>query len=406
MRISMVTGEYPPMEGGVGDFTHKLAVALCNQSHEVHILTTQQNHKSGIEKDQEGPLVYRRIQATGWPLVHTIKRWVHEISPDALNLQYQAAAYQMRGGLNIYPRFHRDKMLPLVVTFHDLLPPYLFPKAGPLRPWSVRMLAQHADGVIATNAEDQHQLRKELKVPKSKIRVIPIGSNIDASPPADFTTDQWRTAHDIAPGELLLGFFGFMNQNKGIDTLITALASLIEASMPVKLVFIGGRTGSSDPTNTGYAEKIDAHITQLGLSDHIRATGFTSPDEVSAALLSLDLCVLPYKDGASLRHGTLHAALKHGVPIVTTRPRVSIPQLVHGENCYLVPPDDPKALENAIRTLAERPERHPDLGRGAKTLAQSFSWDRIAGQTTRFFRALQENSLSGRINRHNLNSRS
>lgn len=389
MRISIVTGEYPPMEGGVGDFTQKLAVALCDQSHEVHILTTQQNHKSGIEKDQGGPLVYRQIQATGWPLIHTIRRWVREISPDALNLQYQAAAYRMRGGLNAYPWFHRDRTLPVVVTFHDLLPPYLFPKAGPLRPWSVRMLAQHADGVIATNTEDQHQLHEELEVPTSKIRVIPIGSNIDASPPANFTTDQWRSAHTIAEEELLLGFFGFRNQTKGIDTLITALASLIKTGMPVKLVFIGGRTGSSDRTNAGYAEEIDAHIAELGLSDHIRATGFTSPDEVSAALLSLDLCVLPYKEGASLRHGTLHAALIHGIPMITTHPRVPIPQLVHGENCYLVPPDDPKALENAIRALAERPRQRRALGGNAKILAQSFSWDRIADQTAHFLRTLQ-----------------
>lgn len=389
MRIGIVTGEYPPMEGGVGDFTRKLAVALCDQNHEVHILTTRAGHTTEIAGHEEGPVVHRRIRATGWPIVPTINRWIREVSPDALNLQYQAAAYRMRGAINFYPWLHRRKRLPVIVTFHDLLPPYLFPKAGLLRPWSVRMLAQHADGVIATNAEDQHQLYHTFNISAGKIRVIPIGSNIDPSPPVDFTPDRWRAAYDIANEELLLGFFGFINQSKGVDTLIMALASIVERRIPVKLVFIGGRTGSSDQTNADYADQVDGRIEHLELSDHIRATGFTSPSEVSAALLSLDLCVLPYKEGASLRHGTLHAALKHGIPIITTRPRVPIPQLRHGENCYLIPPDTPAALENAVLELAEQPEQRRAFGRGAEKLAESFSWEQIAEQTADFMSTLQ-----------------
>lgn len=389
MRIGIVTGEYPPMEGGVGDFTRKLAIALREKDHNVHILTNRLGPTSSHPNNQESPLVYRRIHNTGLPLVRTIQRWVHETAPDALNLQYQAAAYRMRGGINVYPWLHRDKTIPVVVTFHDLLPPYLFPKAGPLRSWSVRTLARHADGVITTNAEDQHQLIHKVGVPASKVSVIPIGSNIDPSPPAGFTPERWRASYEIAREDLLLGFFGFMNQSKGIETLIASLAALTEAEVPVKLVFIGGRTGSSDRTNAEYADTIDALIAELGLSDRIRATGFTEPSGVSAALLSLDLCVLPYRDGASLRHGTLHAALKHGAPIITTHPRVPIPQLRHGENCFLIPPDEPGALTDAVLTLASHPEQRKALGQGAEALASSFSWDRIAEKTAELLRALQ-----------------
>jgi glycosyltransferase involved in cell wall biosynthesis len=399
MRIAIVTGEYPPMEGGVGDFTRKLAIELCSQDHDVHVLTTRQDCGPKIENYPEKPIIYRRIRGTGLPLVYTINRWIRQISPDALNLQYQAAAYRMRGGLNGYPWFHRDDSLPVIVTFHDLLPPYLFPKAGPLRPWSVRLLAQQADGIIATNAEDQHQLTQALHIHSSKIRVIPIGSNIDPSPPADFTPRRWRATHGIAKDEILLGFFGFMNRSKGIETLLMALTSLIEQEMPAKLIFIGGRTGSSDQTNAGYAERIDGKIAELGLTDHILATGFIDSSEVSAALLALDLCVLPYRDGASLRHGTLHAALKHGNAIITTQPLIPIPQLKHGENCYLIPPDNPDALKEAILALAAQPKTRIALGRRAEVLARSFSWSRIAEKTADFLRALQSHALSGKIKR-------
>ena len=40
MKIGLVTGEYPPMEGGVGAFTRALALALADLEHEVHILSS------------------------------------------------------------------------------------------------------------------------------------------------------------------------------------------------------------------------------------------------------------------------------------------------------------------------------------------------------------------------------
>ena len=41
MRIGLVTGEYPPLEGGVGAFTEQLARALHARGHEIHVITTR-----------------------------------------------------------------------------------------------------------------------------------------------------------------------------------------------------------------------------------------------------------------------------------------------------------------------------------------------------------------------------
>ena len=47
----------------------------------------------------------------------------------------------------------------------------------------------------------------------------------------------------------------------------------------------------------------------------------------------------------------------HGVPILTTQPRVPLPELVDRENVLLVPPEDPQALADTIEQLAAD---HPD----------------------------------------------
>ncbi len=39
MRIGMITGEYPPMQGGIGAYTRILAGEMAAQGHEVFVLS-------------------------------------------------------------------------------------------------------------------------------------------------------------------------------------------------------------------------------------------------------------------------------------------------------------------------------------------------------------------------------
>jgi glycosyltransferase involved in cell wall biosynthesis len=389
MRIGMITGEYPPLEGGVGDFSRELGMALHANGHEVHILTTQINDRQPSSVQENELAIYRNIYDWGRSTHTEITRWINTLALDVVNIQYQAAAYQMRSGINFYPRAQRGRLAaPIVVTYHDLLPPYLFPKAGPLRKWSVRQLAQYADGIIVTNGDDYTALTAAMERTLPPTRLIPIGSNIAPQQPADYDRAAWRAARGIYPKDMLIGFFGFLNRGKGVETLIEALGQLVIAGLPAHLIFIGGRTGSSDSTNARYAHEIDGLIEETGLSTHVQRTGFTTPAEVSAALLAVDVCAFPYRHGASLRHGTLHAALAHGSAIVTTTPQTETPQLQDGKNVLLIPPEEATALADALRRLWKEPQLRADLGQQAAQLSREFSWERIAAHTAEFFRTL------------------
>jgi len=376
------------MEGGVGDFTRELSLALHALGHDVHVLTTVSKDAPYQSSDRDLN-IYRAIKNWGWGIHGAITRWINTIAPDIVNIQYEAAAYQMKGNINFYPRFQKPNIAaPIVVTYHDLLPPYLFPKAGVLRPWSVRQLAQYADGIIATNNSDYNELIQRLEKPVPPVRMIPIGSNIAPIPPEGYAPEMWRVEHNFDTDDILIGFFGFLNRTKGIETLLEAIAQLAQQDLPVQLLLIGGRTGSSDITNIQYANEIDALITELDLGERVHRTGSLSPAEVSAALLAIDVCALPYREGASLRHGTLHAALAHGCAIITTKAETAPPELYNGENVILIPPENTEQLAQAILTLeADTPTRQR-LGHAAAALAQTFSWEGIAKQTVAFFREL------------------
>jgi glycosyltransferase involved in cell wall biosynthesis len=259
--------------------------------------------------------------------------------------------------------------------------PYLFPKAGPLRDWVVKELARRSDATITTNREDYESLKAELAAPPS---LIPIGSNIAPKLPTGYDRDVWRARWGAGPDDLFLGFFGFINDRKGVDTLLRALKLLEsdpQGAPKPSLLMIGGQTGASDPTNVAYLAYIQDLISELGLEARVKWTGYVTAEEVSASFLATDLCVLPFRDGVSFLHGTFHAALVHGLPIVTTQPRVLLPELVDGGNVCLVPPEQPKALGEAITRLTDAPDLRRALGEGAKTLSELFRWDRIAADT-------------------------
>jgi glycosyltransferase involved in cell wall biosynthesis len=308
-----------------------------------------------------------------------------DLKLDILNVQYQAAAYDMHPAINLVPRGQRRP--PVVVTFHDLKVPYLFPKAGPLRQFVVHMLARRADGVIVTNREDELRL-SDLHPGISNLTRIPIGSNIPPSLPRGYDREAERASWGIEPDDLLLGYFGFLNESKGGEELIKALGLLVEQGMPAHLLKIGGRVGTSDPTNRAYADRIDDLIADLGLKERVHWTGYVRPEEVSACLRAADVCVLPYRDGVSFRRGSLLACLAHGRAIVSTRPAVPLPEAQDNETMLLVEPGSPSALAQAVTQLAVNPTLQARLETSAGRLAAHFTWDQIARRTADVFAGL------------------
>lgn len=392
LRIGLVTGEFPPMEGGVGAFTEQLARALAVLGHDVHVIApktsrppdaprriSQVNDSIAVEYGT----LYARTGRWRWSTMSTVADIAIRQELDILNEQYQAAAYNMNSPApNLLP-WRLKGVLPVVITFHDLRPPYLMPKAGSLRERAIRFMAGQAAGNIVTNAADRQTL-ESWGIPS--VREIPIGSNIDVYRPNHIEVAEARERCGVGPDQILLGYFGFLNESKGGQVLIDALDRLDER---YHLAFIGGQTGASDQANNeAYLANLRQSIEAKGLTERVHWTGFLPPQRVSTYLNAADLMVMPYRDGVSLRRGTLMAALAHGRPVISTMPPEPEPASALQDSLWLVPPDDPATLAEAIRTLAADPQARAGLGQSAAVLAQQYSWESIAERTAAYFREL------------------
>ncbi len=388
MRVLFVTGEFPPMQGGVGDYTWSLGSALNQRAVDVHVLTDREAGPSHLVPAGVNN-VYPDVATWGWRLAGQVRALVGEVQPDVLHIQYQSAAFDLHPAINLLPRARRAGRWPraVAVTFHDLRTPYIFPKAGPLR-WRANLeLAARSDAVIATNAEDSSRLRQVQRL-AGKLHEVPIGANIQPDPPAGFQRAAQRARWGVGPDDLLLCYFGFLNESKGGEELMLALARLATAGVPVHLLMIGGQVGASDPTNQAYLRRVQGLLDEYGISQRVRWTGFTAADEVSANFFAADVAVLPYRDGASFRRGSLMAALAHSMPVISTEPAVQIPELRDGENIWLVPARAPESLAEAVTHLWRHPDLREQLSQGARELASHFTWDAIADRHLEIYREL------------------
>lgn len=411
LRVCLITAEYPPQVGGLADYTRNLAKALLDLDQRVTVLTsatpagptTDQANATGTANKQ-GPTVLASVPRWDFHIFRAVRQVIDQVQPTIVHIQYQTAGYGMHPAINLLPRWlnWRRPGVSIVTTFHDLREPYLFPKAGPFRSWVTRQLVLGSHGAIATNPEDATALRHmiarqstSLSALRSRLAGIPIGSNI--LPPVEEAADPMtlRRTWNIPKDAYVIGHFGLLNHTKGIETLFQALRLLLDRGLPVFLAMLGEEVGASDPTNRAYREKVKGLASALNLEQRLVWTGYLSEGELSRAFSALDCCLLPYAEGASYRHGTLLAALAHGVPVVTTRSRMfssesaasqeEFPCLQDVLHCLLVAPRDAAALAVATKSLLEDRPLRSHLATGGRSLAAQFSWSAIARRTASFY---------------------
>jgi glycosyltransferase involved in cell wall biosynthesis len=384
MKVLFVTGEFPPMQGGVGDYTAVLARTLCDLGASASVLTSEK--AAGLEDKRV--VVFPNVRRWGWGSLDVVAKTAGRWGADVVHIQYQAAAYGLGMPIHLLPAYMSARLprARRVVTFHDLKVPYLFPKAGRARTWALARLMRDSHAVIVTNREDEAEYAN-FGVQRPP-HLIPIGSNIAPRLPQGFDRVAWRARWNIAPEDTVLAYFGFLNSTKGGGALISALGELTRRGRPMRLLMIGGKFGASDPTNEQFARQLEDVIAREGVANRVVWTGFLKPEEVSAAFAVSDMAVLPYADGVSFRRGSLMAALTHSVPLITTVPRVHLPELIPEENVILVPPEQPLELADAVMRVADHAGLRARLGEGAQRLSQNFAWDKIAQDTLAIYESL------------------
>jgi glycosyltransferase involved in cell wall biosynthesis len=264
---------------------------------------------------------------------------------------------------------HMLPQAPLVLTAHDLLPR----EASPGQTRGQRRLYDAVDAVIV-HSEYGRRTLAGLGVDAAKVHVVHHGAFehlvvTTAEPP--------RLPAELDDGEgAVVLFFGLLRPYKGVEVLLEAWRQL-ERSRAIdrgELWIVGQPRMPLEPLRR-----------RAGPGVRFVAR-FVSEDELRALFHRADVVVLPYARTERLDYsGVLATALAFGKAIVLTEVG-GFPEVAAQGAAWLVPPDDPTALADALGTLAADLDARERLSRQAQATARrSYSWHEAAVSTVRVY---------------------
>ena len=353
MTWHILTGEYPPGCGGVGDYTADLAQALARAGDLVHVWTVGR----GQAVTDARISVHQLPDAFGARSREVLDASLRE-TPGVVLLQYVPNALGSRGA-NLPFCFWfaglRRRMPDVRVMFHE---PYFYFRRS--RPWAAsnvlaiaqRVMARLLLGGAMRVYYSTETWRRYLRPGNGRAaQALPIPSTIpgDASDAAVARARAAATAGDR--GALLAGHFGTYGAHVAAE-LRTILPELV-ARMPAVRIALLGDGGP-------------AFVRDLpSVAGRAWAPGRLEPSEVAAALRACDVLLQPYPDGITTRRTSAMAGIGNGVATVSTSGALTEPVWNDTGAVALVPAGDARAFVEAAGRLLRDADARTALGRRA-----------------------------------------
>jgi glycosyltransferase involved in cell wall biosynthesis len=188
-----------------------------------------------------------------------------------------------------------------------------------------------------------------------------------------------RVALGLRPGDAVVGMIGRITRLKGHPVFLDALAAL-RARMPEVTALVVG----APPEGKPYLDELRAQAERLGITDHVLFTGGRGdvPD-----LLQVCDAVVSCSTRPEALPRVLIEAMAAGRPVVATAHGGALDLVEEGRTGYLVQPERPELLADALARLLALPDRGRALGAAGRERARAeFTLDRMVDGTLAVYR--------------------
>ena len=200
-----------------------------------------------------------------------------------------------------------------------------------------------------------------------KLKVVPNGLTKDLQ----VTTNTKELPKNDQPIKIL--YLSNLIPSKGYLTLLSACIKLVEES-DIEFVcnYCGAFTqtivdgNNMDPK--GRKTEFQGLIKSNNLTEQVFYHGTVTGKVKEQMLSQAHIFVLPTRFPWEGQPLSIIEALAFSTPTISTPYRGIPEEVFDGQNGYLIPPDDPKALVQAIRKLAENPTRYKRMSKEAQNL--------------------------------------
>ncbi|HJR08261.1 MAG TPA: glycosyltransferase family 4 protein [Pyrinomonadaceae bacterium] len=257
----------------------------------------------------------------------------------------------------------------------------------------IRAAVEHVDAFVAVSESYAAFMSDHLQIPASKMRVVPLGINLEDYEAQD--DDKTTTAaQQTSAKTFTVGYFARVAPEKGLHVLCDAYRRLRERT-DVNDARLEA-AGYLAPEHEEYLRGIERQLNEWGLGNEFHYRGALGREEKIAFLRSADVLSVPatYDEPKGI---SLLEAMACGVPVVQPR-RGGFTEIIE-RTCggLLVEPDNAEALATGLYELYKNPSRRAELGeRGARGVREHYSVARMAERALEVYRQVKEEGLKGK----------
>ena len=370
MRVALITEFYYPHLGGVTEHVHNLARTLTGSGHHAVIITShmQAARAHELEPSDLDPAQVHRVgtsriiySAGSFARVTTgihLRRQIREIlRRERIDLVH------VHGGLNptlglVAPDAAGELDIPVVATFHSW-----FFRSALCRIFR-RPLQQRLDRHGAVIAVSQPVVEAHARYFEADWKIIPNGVDTAFFRP-------------VPPSAGLLSellFLGRLDPRNGLDTVLSAMPTVLERFPGVRLTVAGD--GPLRPVYERLAAPVARQVEFVG------GVNGNRPEFYSRA--QLYLCPTT-KASFGI---TLLEAMACATPMVVSDITGFRELVSGGEEAVLVPRGDPKAWAEIIIALLGDELRRRRMGAAGLRKVARFAWPRVAQEVTSVYRSV------------------
>jgi glycosyltransferase involved in cell wall biosynthesis len=413
MKILVVSGEYPPMKGGVGRYTKNLVHAIAKKSDvEVSVAisggaSSAAAVNSDPSQDSNNVTLYRGAVRKGDKRnSDRLLQIVSEIKPDVVNIQYERGLYEVDTTIrhtfwrlvhgSTLDRFYRMCPVPTVSTLHTVFPQDEYsayvkdralrkegrfgflpqPLRAAIRKWVMEQrydlllnVVSQSDGIISPARTLQEVVRRGTVIYHGAEPAIEKISSPSSA--AMNGKNEFRKDFGLPLDKMLLLAFGYAGSYKGFDVL-GSLGLPDGWSLVVKQT--KHERGLEKPIEIDNNNNGENVIISLNL-------GYLDDSTMSKLFFACDAIIFPYKIVSV--SGVMFDALAHGLPFIASDLRFfkEFADMGLGIVCKR----NIQSFERSISALALEYDEY-------KTRAEQFSselrWSNIAKKHIEFFSGL------------------
>jgi len=362
MRVLLVTGSFPPMRCGVGDYSCNLAKALtADPKVNVGVLTST---LVGDSAKNDGIEIFPCIKAWNFAealkVIKIIRRW----SPDIVHIQYPTQGYGTGKLPWVLPTISFLMGKRVVQTWHggygdgirDLVK-FLF-----------KIVIPGPIVVVYLRYEKIFHRRLRWALRKKRPVFIPNASSIPRVDLSDQEKNVLKGQY-LKKQKRLVVFFGFVYPYKGVELLFEIADPATD-----RIVIAGEIDEEGD-----YAHEIMKCASTESWIGKMTVTGFLPAADVAALLAVADAVVLPFRSGGGDWNTSLLGAVLNGAFVITT----SLTQNGYDQNrnVYFAKVDNIQEMRTALATYAGmRREYDADIDRDG--------WRQISGEHRSLYQRL------------------